>query len=194
MADSSAMTDARSPSRPPEVDRRPTGSRRRTGVVASLLAGVALVGVWVYVLFVYDPGLMIDELADRSFPVAAEQVCAETRAQLEALPPASLAESAADRADTVELSNALLLEMVADLRPLAPTGPPEVRAGVEEWLDDWVAYIDDRQQYVENLRADEDARFLESTKGAQHRGITRAINGFAEVNRMESCATPGDLS
>jgi hypothetical protein len=194
MADSRPMSTLppTDPPAAPAADRASKGVR--TGLVLTVLAVSALVGAWVYVLFIYDPGLMIDELGDRTFPVAAEQVCAVTVTQLEELPPANLATSADDRADTVERSNAYLLQMVDELRPLTPEGPPDERAGVEEWLDDWVVYIGDRQQYVDNLRRDDDARFLESTKGAPNRGITRAINGFAEVNRMESCSTPGDLS
>ena len=84
--------------------------------------------------------------------------------------------------------------MVAELRPLVPQGPPEVRDGVSEWLDDWSTYIQDRQSYAERLQVDDQARFLETTKGSDTRGITRAINAFAEVNRMDSCVTPGDLS
>lgn len=194
MAESTPMS-ALPPTDPTSApESPPSGARIRAGLVVTALAVTALVGAWLYVLFIYDPGLMIDELGDRSFPTAAEEICADTRSQLEALPPANLAEGPEDRADTVEVSNGYLLEMVDRLRPLTPDGPADERAGVQEWLDDWVVYIGDRQQYVDNLRDDEDARFLESTKGAPNRGITRAINGFAEVNRMESCATPGDLS
>ncbi len=172
----------------------PPAPRVRIGLVVTTLVVAALVAGWVYVLFIYDPGLMIDELGDRSFPTAAEEICAATRAQLDELPPANLATGPEDRANTVEVSNGLLVQMVGELRPLTPDGPANERAGVQEWLDDWVTYIGDRQQYVVNLRSDENARFLESTKGAPNRGITRAINGFAQVNRMESCETPGDLS
>lgn len=194
MADSTSMS-ALPPTEPTSAQESPPLSQRiRIGLVVTALFVTALVSGWVYVLFIYDPGLMIDEIGDRSFPTAAERICADTRAQLDELPPANLATGPDDRADTVEVSNGLLVEMVDELRPLTPDGPPEVRAGVQEWLDDWVTYIGDRQQYVDNLRADDEARFLESTKGAPNRGITRAINGFAEVNRMESCATPGDLS
>lgn len=178
---------------PPETPHASRG-RLSPGLIATVLAAGAIVGAWVYVLFIYDPGLKFDEMEDRSFPIAAEEVCAATRAQLEALPLASQAASAEERADVVEVSNTLLLQMVDELRPIAPTSPANVRDGVQEWLDDWIVYIGDRQQYVDNLRADAGARFLETTKGVQPRGITRAINGFAEVNRMESCATPGDLS
>ena len=167
---------------------------RRLGFWVTIAAVTVLVGGWVYVLFFYDPGLMIDELADRTFPTQAEQVCAAAVDQLSLLEPANLAITAGDRAQTVAESNVILRRMVEDLRPLAPTSPPKVAAGVNEWLDDWNTYIDNREQYAQGLLEDPDTRFLESTKGTSTRGITRAINGFAEVNEMTSCTTPGDLS
>ena len=66
--------------------------------------------------------------------------------------------------------------------------------GVVDWVDDWGTYLQDREEYVENLRVDDDARFLETAKGSDTKGITRAINSFAQVNKMTSCVTPGDLS
>ena len=91
-------------------------------------------------------------------------------------------------------SNVILSGMIADLRPLAPTEPQQVADGVDEWLDDWTTYLGNRERYVENLRVDDEARFLETTKGSDTKGITRAINSFAQVNRMDSCTTPADLS
>ena len=166
---------------------------RRTGFYLTLAAVLAIVGAWVYVLFIYEPHIK-DELEDRAFPTQAEQVCAAAVEQLERLEPANLAASAEDRASTVEQSNVILREMVADLRPLVPTEPQNVTDGVNEWLDDWETYIDNREQYAAGLREDPDTRFLESTKGTATKGITRAINGFTEVNEMESCSTPADLS
>ncbi len=187
-------------------------SRSRLALTATLVAVSVLISGWIYVLFIYDPGLMIDELADPTFPTAAEQVCAAAVTRLDQLPSADQATSAFDRADAVEQSNLILSQMVADLRPLAPTEPPEtaglpaaaltedqrtaraVADGVAEWLDDWATYIGDRRDYVENLREDDQARFLETTKGSDTKGITRAISSFAQVNRMESCETPADVS
>jgi len=168
--------------------------RRSVAFAITLAAVTVLIGAWVYVLFIYDPGLMIDELADKTFPTQAEQVCAATVEQLSLLPMAQLATSADDRAETVTRSNVLLRDMVERLRPLAPTQPPKVAAGVNEWIDDWETYLGDREQYAESLAADPETRFLETTKGTSTKGITRAINGFAEVNEMTSCVTPGDLS
>lgn len=181
-------------------------SRSKVALIATLLGVGALVGGWVYVLFIYDPGLMIDELADRTFPDQAEVVCAAAKEELELLPRAELAASADERASVVARTNVILNGMIADLRPLTPVAPPVIpndaenerarreSAAVSEWLDDWQVYIGNRERYVENLRLDDEARFLESTKGSDTKGITRAINSFAQVNRMGSCTTPADLS
>jgi hypothetical protein len=169
-------------------------SRSRIALVATLIAVALLLGGWIYVLFLYDPGLLIDELADKRFPTEAEQVCAAAKAELEQLPRAELAAGPDERAEVVERSNVILANMLADLRPLTPTTPERDAEAVPEWLDDWATYLGNRQRYAENLRVDDDARFLESTKGSDTKGITRAINGFAQVNRMLSCTTPADLS
>jgi hypothetical protein len=167
---------------------------RRTWFWVTLVCVAALMGAWAYLLFFYDPGLMIDELADRTFPTQAEKVCAAAMDQLDELPPANLASSADERADNVERSNIILLKMVEDLRPLVPATPQKVSDGINEWLDDWGTYLGDRQQYVDGLRIDPETRFLESKKSVTNKGITRAMNGFAEVNEMTSCVTPADLS
>lgn len=174
-------------------DDRPEG-RRRLVLAVTLAAVSALVGAWIYVLFIYDPGLLIDELADRRFPTEAEQICAGYRAQIAQLPPADVARSAAERAEDVAASNVLLSSMIDDLEPIAPTSPPDVRDGVREWLGDWRTYIGNRQDYADALRVDPEARFLEDPKGGPSKGITRAIDSFAQVNRMDSCTTLGDVS
>ncbi len=195
MADSCSMASPTLPEVPAGPDHDPDEvPRRRVAVIATLVAVAVLLTGWVYVLFVYDPGLMIDELADRSFPTQAEQVCAAAKAELEQLPRAEVAQSADERADVVARSNLVLSRMLAELGPLTPTGSPVASEAVSEWLDDWATYLGNRESYVEILQVDDDARFLESTKGSDTRGITRAINAFAQVNRMESCTTPADLS
>ena len=177
----------------PENQQAPPKRRRFTYFI-TLFAILALMGGWVYLIFFYDPGLMIDELADPTFPTQAEKICAASVAEIEKLPLANLASTPAERAGNVEISNTILRQMIQDLRPIAPSEPSEVAKGVTEWLNDWDTYIGNREDYAENLRKDPEARFLESTKGSSTKGITRAINGFARVNRMESCTTPADLS
>ncbi len=195
------------PAPDPDLDGPPP---RRIAFWLTMVAVVALVGSWVYVLFIYDPGLLIDELPDRTFPDAAEQVCAAAVSEYSELPLANESDSADSRAETLAASNEIFAAMLAELRPLADEASdmyladPDDRftdkesagyaRGVTEWVTDWGTYLEDREQYVENLRNDDDARFLETAKGSDTKGITRAINSFAQVNKMMSCVTPGDVS
>lgn len=169
----------------------PRNRRQRMAFAAAGAFSVVVVGMWVYAFFVYDPGLKVDELADRTFPTAAEQVCAASRSQLDALPPANVSRTAPERADVVEAANERLREMVERLRPLVPADQGRISDGIGEWLDDWSTYIEDRQAYADGLRVDPQTRFTETVKA--NRQVSRAIDGFAEVNRMESCTTPGDV-
>jgi len=165
--------------------------RSRMPIILALLLVLALVAGWIFVLFIYRPSHQLDELSDTRFPKAAEKICAVTMAQLDDLPPASQAASAAARSKVVTQADALLGGMVAQLDSIAPTGSEKASAGVREWVADWRNHIGDRDQYAEALRTNSDARFLESTKGT--RQLSRAIDGFAEVNKMKSCSTPGDV-
>lgn len=178
----------------PEPDPEPITSRRRIGYFFTLTAVLLLMGGWFYLIFVYDPGLMIDELADQTFPTQAEKICSAALSQTEKLPVANLASTPTERAANVEKSNIIFREMIESLRPISPQQPQQIADGVREWLNDWDTYIGNREEYALNLRKDPEARFLETTKGSSTKGITRAINGFAKVNRMESCTTPADLS
>lgn len=193
-----AMSRPAAPPQPPVAppgtgfrpdDRSPT--RRRATLVLGASVVIICLGLWVYALFVYDPGRLVDELADRRFPTAAEKVCAAAIEELDRLPAANTAGSAAERAVVVEEANAILTAMVTDLQPLAPGGDGVEAEAVREWLGDWERHLEDRRDYARSLREDPDARFTESVKGT--RQLSRAIDGFAEVNRMESCSTPGDV-
>lgn len=169
-------------------------SRSRKRVLGIFLAIGVVVIAWLYVIFFYRPELLIDELADKTFPRQAEEICAGAMERFEELPFASQAASAPERAAEVEQSNAIFAEMLDDLRRVVPTEPPEAHEAVSEWLDDWSTYLDDRRSYAARLYEDPQARFLETAKGGPNKGITRAITSFAQVNRMDSCATPADLS
>ena len=175
---------------PPDA-RPPSDRRRRLAMAAGTLFAVVSMGTWVWMLVIYDPGLLIDELEDPAFPEAAEKVCAVALANIEALPPAESARDAAGRAAVVTVANQELAAMLAGLRPLAPTEPPEAAEAVGEWLDDWEGYLADRQQYAEELARDPETRFTERQKGGKQ--ISRAIDAYAQVNRMTSCETPGDV-
>lgn len=168
--------------------------RDRKRTISWILAGlftVATFSVWLYAIFIYDPGLLVDELADRTFPKAAESVCAATLAELDQLPRAEETDDPVQRADVIDEANAMLTQMVDRLHFLAPDHPREASEAINEWLGDWKVHIHSRQEYADKLRTDPNAEFIETTKGSKQ--LSRAIDGYAQVNRMNSCQTPGDV-
>lgn len=183
---------------PDEQRSRPTPgtnddppARRRVAFIAAAVFAVATMSMWIWMLFVYDPGLMIDELPDRTFPTEAEQICAAANETISDLPPAEATDDPIERADVIDTANATLSRMLGELSPLTPAEPPESAEAVEEWLGDWTTHLEDRERYADRLRDDPTARFTETPKGS--RQVSRAIDAFAEVNRMPSCGTPGDV-
>lgn len=179
---------------PEPYDPEPAGDlspRRRVGWIAAGVFTVAMFAMWLWMLFIYDPGLLVDELPDRRFPTEAEQICATANDKITDLPPAEATDDPIERADVIDTANAELSTMLAELAPLAPSEPPESTEAVNEWLDDWATHLENRQRYADELRKDATARFTETPKGS--RQISRAIDGFAQVNRMPSCETPGDV-
>jgi hypothetical protein len=192
-----ATGDAPAPPHGPSPDLdddRPSG-RRKVFLAAGLLFVVATFGVWIYALFFYDPGLMIDELADTTFPKAAEEICHQARVEIEALPTADQTPDHVERAAVVDEANDALRTMTAQLADIVTTGGDaaerRVNSGIEQWVEDWNTFIQDRQDYADELRTDDMTRFSESLKS--NRQISRAIDAFAQVNRMESCTVPGDV-
>jgi len=163
------------------------------GLRYALVLGVvvAFLGIWVYVLFFYRPTKQIDELTDRTFPVAAEKICAAAMQKVDDLPIASMAANPKERGNTVATANADLTAMVDELRNAQPSGNDPEDKGAREWVGDWEQHVKDREVYAKDLQSGEDARFLESTKGA--RQLSRAIDAFAQVNKMPSCETPQDV-
>lgn len=165
--------------------------RRRIALIAAAVFAVMMAAMWIWILFIYDPGRLIDELPDTAFPTAAEKICADAVAEISELPPAQSTNDPVERAAVIDDANTALSLMVSQLAPIAPSAPPESAEAVHEWLDDWATHIGDRESYADALRSDPEARFTETPKGTKQ--ISRAIDGFAEVNRMPSCATTGDV-
>ncbi|MBS1838690.1 MAG: hypothetical protein JST64_13440, partial [Actinobacteria bacterium] len=137
-----------------EADAPRRGPLRRLLVGLGLGVAALSIGLWIYALFFYDPGLMIDQLADRTFPKHAEQVCATARTRIDELPPAEETREPAQRADTIDQANRDLRDMTAALSPIVPSGQGRISKGIHEWIADWNTYIQDRQEYADALRKD----------------------------------------
>lgn len=182
-----------------DPDRRRTAPRRRLrpGRLVVVIIVTALVGMWGYVLFLaFGPGRQspVDRLDDPAFAQAAEVRCADALADIEQLPLATEATSAADRADVVAEANDVLASMLDDLDDLAVLAPQgDQRDVVDEWLTDWRTYVGNRRDYADALRVDSGARLLISEKPGTGRHVTGWIDEFARANRMPSCASPMDV-
>lgn len=167
------------------------GHRRMHPVVRVLLVLflLASAAVWAYGLWGprQDPPGTLD---DPAFGRAGEPVCATVVAQIDELPPAHRTTDHVERAAVVTQANALIADQLADLAALAPTTGEDARR-VGDWLADWDTYLADRQDYATRLRDDPDARMLETVKGGDH--ISQALEFFAQINAMASCAPPGDV-
>lgn len=166
--------------------------RRRWGKLqlALVAVNVAFWGAILGYTVVADPGPPPDYLDDRAFPEAAEPVCAATMAEVESFGNGAAVDSMEERADLVDRQDAAFRSMVAELREL-PRPSGEQGGWVADWLDDWETHIADRQAWAEVLHGGDDPPFVETAKGSDQ--ISEAIDSFAEVNEMPSCATLGDV-
>lgn len=160
-------------------------------VISSLLL-LGIIAFWVWAFSPWAPSGHPDTLDDERFGELAEARCAEALELHEATIP--LAVEAADgleRADQIDAGTAIFTAMIDDVEALAP--PTGTRDGdlVARWLADWRTYLADRDAYAADFRAGIDDAFgVTSRDGDQ---ITAPIDLFADINDMESCASPTDV-
>jgi hypothetical protein len=153
----------------------------------AILLGIALLWIFAFAQDARRPPGLLDEPA---FAERAQEICLATGVALAQLPPAFEAASAAERAEMIDQADEQLTAMVGELGAIAPDTERDGDM-VDEWLDDWTVYLGDRADYATRLRTDEGARFYVSEKNGDQ--VTEPIDRFAQVNRMEACATPQDL-
>lgn len=155
-----------------------------------LLVVVGLTAMWAYALFGRPavPG----KLEDSDFPATAEQICTDSRAQLDQVPRSISVRSSAERAALVDQGTDILQGMVDRLAAAAPTTEPG-RTIVAEWLDDWRTYLANRRDYAQRLRQDPNARFYVTQSERDSSQITAALDRLAKVNQMEACTVPDDV-
>ncbi|MEZ5322550.1 MAG: hypothetical protein R2698_10840 [Microthrixaceae bacterium] len=177
---------------PPEPATTRRRGLARWGLRGLVGLGVASALLWIGAIVygaIADPKPS-DYLKDRSFPTAAEPICEAARTDLDAFPPAQDSRTPNARAAVIRQSTARLQEMVDQLRREVPDTAEGKWIGV--WLDHWEIHLRDRLDFAQRLRTG-GAReeFFETTEGGTQ--VSRSIDHFAELNKMDSCATPGDV-
>jgi len=183
-------------SRQSEQDRDPvepaddTTRKLSVGRVLGVIVVLSFVVMWIYIFANTGRYKPVAYLEDRRFPEAAQPICATTEEALATLPRAQDARTATERSVVIDQATDLLVQMQTDLRAVVPVGG-EREKFIRQWIDDWSIYLQDRRDYAAGLRKDSQAEFLVTPKyGAQ---LSKSMDNFADTNRMESCATPGDV-
>jgi len=156
----------------------------------AIVVAIASGALWVTAILLSGRYKPAGYLTDRSFPTAAERICAKAVADLKEFPPAYKSKSPAERATVIEGTTDRLQQMLDELRTKVPTGSQA--KWIDRWIDDWELHIADRRDFAERLRkGGAKEEFLETVKyGTQ---ISKSLDHYADINKMPSCATPGDV-
>lgn len=168
--------------------------------IALLLVVVLMVVMWGWI-FLFASRDNPDRLANRDFPAAAEPICAAFQEEINELPLFNTQTTVAEKAAQVDVGTGMTIALVDSLEREIDTRTFDDENDVALlalWIDDWRAYIADREAYVTKLEAaigespSSDLAFTltERTEGGFY---TRTIEGFANVNDMASCHVPGDV-
>jgi hypothetical protein len=176
----------------PDVDEEPGGFRWSVGSVAAVLVVVAIAAFWVYAFSPWAPDDKADALADKSLVAGANAHCKAAKERIDALPRAMESPTPAARAEVVEQANGYVADMIAALRADAQGATGRDRELLDVWFADWDTYLERRQVYADELRANEDGAVF--TVPARNGGqITETMDGFSRTNDLYDCLVPLDV-
>lgn len=151
--------------------------------------------MWIYA-FVFSPREAVNRIADKEWQQRAEEICSQANDERGKLADYRLISSAgkealSQRADIVEEATTILAHMVDEIALISP-GDAKGKALVPLWIADYRTYLNDRLDYVLELRSGQNEPFSETmTEGLP---LSEKISTFAADNRMPSCKAPIDLS
>lgn len=168
----------------------------RIGLMVVVIAMIAMWG-WIYL---FAPRENADRLDNRDYPAQAAPICTAFQNDVDALPfftsDTTVLEKAAQVDDVTEMTIGLVDELKR-LRNELVFEDPDDETLIDLWLNDWDAYIADRQAYSAKLydsenddRADLVFTLTARSDGGQY---TRTIEGFGNVNDMSDCHVPRDI-
>lgn len=172
--------------------------------LAAIFIGVSFVfWVWAFTPWArYENPARLD---DRAFAVWANELCTRTHAVIDALPSPRQADSFKQRATDISRGSNEIDSLITNLRVKANNlstttsgdGPADAKL-IDSWLSDWDVYLSDRRAHETKLRTadnntpDRELWFLMSD--IMPGGVySERMNGFARLNNMDACQTPGDL-
>jgi hypothetical protein len=158
------------------------------GVLVIVLALIAL--MWIYAFFVASSA-NLNRVADKAWAARNEQLCASAKAKIDALPPARTAKTPIERANVLDQANGYVADLIDLLKANKISGSTRDGHLVQLWLADWDLYLSNRRDYAAVLHKNLDRAFAVSLRDGTP--ITERLDGFADINNMVSCETPGDV-
>lgn len=179
----------------PTDESRPESKSKRFGISKlamwlTIAATFAAGALWVVAILIGDNYKPAGYLTDRTFPTAAEPICATARKDLEKFPPAQESATPAARAEVIEGTTDRLAKMLDDLRLVVPATSDA--KWINTWIDDWEIHLADRRDFADRLRTKgRSQEFLETVKYDTQ--ISKSLDHYADINKMLSCQTPGDV-
>jgi hypothetical protein len=141
-----------------------------------LVAALWVFGLWRYLVHTHD------EFFDASLAREANAVCAATKADLGAPPPASPSVTFEERAQRVETLTHAIRRMSARLRTLREPGETEA---FDRWLELWSEVGVLGHDYAEAIRTGDPAVY--EPAGNRIDEPTIELNQIARANGMEDC-------
>ena len=178
----------------------PARPRTSAWVKAVLVLCCAVVAsMWIYYFFfATDEGVY--QLQDKSWRVAAEQVCSAASAEREALTDTSdgyianpTDEQMVQRADIVDKATDILERMLDDLVAI-PVDNEDDATRVEFFAENYRIVLADRRRYTASLRRFELVPYSETVVGGGP--VTNVVLDFTagvKGNDVPECSPPGEL-
>ena len=169
----------------------PTGGGWMVGRIITVVAVLAMVGFWAWILAGGPDNKNPDYMADRTFVAWAQDRCTQMNDQIDALQPARDSTTAVERADVIDQATGYIADTVDDLEAKAPKSGDDAKR-MAGWVHDWRTWIADRRSYTEALATNPRAQFLVSTNKAGD-SVDTPIKNFADINNIPECDPPFDV-
>ncbi len=175
-----------------EKTRLTFGSFLARSLVAVL--GIGSFGIWIYAYsgLAANDREYTDQLDVAAFAQSAEPICFAAKSLMSDLPYSIAAEDAAERSNQILEADAVLKDMLTNLRAIDLAPQTERDQGMlVKWLNEYDIFVADRDRYAAKLLVEPEAAMTFTDIGTGR--IERRLTWFADVNEMDSCITPTDV-
>ena len=179
----------------------PSGRTRTRAWVKALLAlgCVIIASMWVYYfLFASDRGVY--QMQDKSWRVAAQEICASASLEREALADTGEGyiarpthEQMLQRADIVDQATDILEQMLTDLVAIPVNNENDV-SRLQVFEENYLIVLSDRRRYTASLRRFELAPYTETkVAGGPVSNVVLDFTAGVKGNEVPECSPPGEL-